>query len=141
MDADWAKKLLHTSQRASEKEQEEFLALVDQACGVCTLEIARMLMKTFSDTPDYGTQERVVRTLATADDQIVTQAILEELPRLVKEAPEWAEALVGLEVDRRPELLQRVASTMPESVRKALRELLADKDLQDFYPGACSITV
>jgi hypothetical protein len=98
-------------------------------------------MKTFSDTPDYGTQKRVVSTLATADDQIVTQAILEELPRLVKEAPEWAEALVGLEVDKRPELLQKVASQMPESVRKALRELLAKKDFQDFYPGACRITV
>src|SRR5437660_9123245 len=141
MDADWTKKLLHVSKRASEREQEEFLELVDQACGVCTLAVARVLMKTFSDTPDYGTQERVVSTLATADDQIVTQAILEELPRLIKEAPEWAESLVGLEVDKRPELLQRVASQMPESVRKALRELLADKDFQDFYPGACRITV
>jgi len=141
MDADWAKKLLHASTRASEREQEEFLGLVDQACGVCTLETARLLMTTFSDKPDYGTQEKVVSTLATADDQIVTQAILEELPRLVKEAPEWAESLVGLEVDKRPELLQKVASQMPERVRKALRELLADKDFQDFYPGACRITV
>jgi flagellar basal body-associated protein FliL len=47
---------------------------------------------------------------------------------------------VGLEVER-PELLQKVASQMPESVRKALRELLADKDFQDFYPGAYHITV
>jgi hypothetical protein len=141
MDADWAKKLLHASKRASEREQEEFFGLVDQVCGVWTLEAARVLMKTFSDKPDYGTQEKVVSTLATADDQIVTQAILEEFPRLVKEAPEWVESLVGLEVDKRPELLQKVASQMPESVRKALRELLADKDLQDFYPGACRITV
>jgi hypothetical protein len=29
MDADWAKKLLHAPKRASEREQEEFLGLVD----------------------------------------------------------------------------------------------------------------
>lgn len=141
MDAHWATHLLRASQRADERQQHEFLALVDQAFGLRTLEVARILMQTFAAQPDYGTQERVISALATADNAIVTQALLEELPRLVQEAPEWAEVLVGLEVDKRPELLQHIAHTMPDKVKHALRQLLARKDFQDFYAGAQDIVV
>lgn len=66
MDIDWADAVLSASQRRDEAEEDCFLALVDQADGRCTLEVARVLMKTFSDVPDYGTQERVRSVLAGA---------------------------------------------------------------------------
>lgn len=141
MEKNWAEKLLSASKRANEKQQKEFLCLVDQANNLCTLDVARILMKTFSSSPDYGTQERVESILATADPEIVTQAILEELPRLWKEAPEWAESLIGLEVEKRQELLQRVASTMPEHVKNALRQLINDSNFKEFYPNAMNIVV
>lgn len=141
MDTDWATKLLKVSKRSNEIEQEQFLALVNQVADRCTLDTARTLMKTFSDKPDYGTQETVIRVLATLDDEVVTKVILEELPRLMQEAPEWAESLVGVEVDTRPKLLQMVVSKMPEEVKKALRTLLNDEDFQDFYPNSRNITV
>jgi hypothetical protein len=101
----------------------------------------KSVMKIFSDQPDYGTQETVIRVLATSDDKIVTKVMLEELPRLMQEAPEWAKSLVGVEVDTRPKLLQMVLSQMPEEVKKALRTLLNDADFQDFYPNSRHITV
>ena len=141
MDTDWATKLLKASKRSNAIEQEQFLTLVNQVADKCTLATARALMKTFSDQPDYGTQETVIRVLATSDNKIVTKVILEELPRLMQEAPEWAKSLVGVEVDTRPKLLQMVLSKMPEEVKKALRTLLNDEDFQDFYPNSRHITV
>lgn len=141
MDSNWESKLLLVARRSNEEETKEFLRLVDQAFGLCTLDIARVLMKTFSDEPDYGTQERVVSVLATAENAIVTQAILEELPRLAEEAPEWTESLIGLEVDRRPELLQEIAAKMPDNVRSVLIKLLNSEEFQDFYPRAKDIIV
>lgn len=141
MDTDWATKLLKASKRSNEIEQEQFLTLVNQVADKCTLDTARTLMKTFSDKPDYGTQETVIRVLATSDNKIVTQVILEELPRLMQEAPEWAKSLVGVEVDTRPKLLQMVVSKMSDEVKKALRTLLNDEDFQDFYPNSRNITV
>jgi hypothetical protein len=141
MNTDWERQLLETSARRDEAEQQRFLALVDQASGKCALDVARVLMKTFSDTPDFGTQERVVSVLATALPQVVLCAKLEELPRLLDEAPEWAESLIGEEVEHRPELLTSVAGSMSAQVKLALRRLLGDKDFRDFYPNATRISI
>lgn len=103
MNTEWEKNLLEASKRTNEDEEKEFLRLVDQAEGNCSIETVRILMKTFSAKPDYGTQERVESVLATAEAEDVTKGILEELPRLIAEAPEWAESLIGLEVDNRLE--------------------------------------
>ena len=124
MDVDWSHELLQASRRRDEAEEQKFLALVDQAFGKCTLEVAKVLMKTFSDAPDFGTQERVCSTLASALPQFQVRAMLEELPRLLAEAPEWADALIGEEVEHRPALLKTIAATMPGEVRMALRQLL-----------------
>lgn len=141
MEANWTDKLLKASRRSGEGEEKEFLRLVDQAFGVCSLEIARVLMKTFSEKPDYGTQERVISALASAEAEDVAQAMLEELPRLVEEAPRWVESLIGLEVEKRPALLQKVALRMPQETKKVLRKLLSDKAFQNFYPEAKKISV
>jgi len=139
MDENWSHELLEASRRRGEAEEQRFLALVDQAFGQCTLEVARVLMKTFSDAPDFGTQERVCGALASARPEVAVRAILEELPRLLVDAPQWAESLIGEEVKHRPDLLKSVAASMPGEARMALRQLLSTKDFRDFYPSATSL--
>jgi hypothetical protein len=56
--------------------------------------MAKTLMNTFNETDDYGTQEAVVNVLNSIETEIYYRALLEELPRLVDEAPEWAESLL-----------------------------------------------
>jgi len=141
MDSNWANEVLSASARRNEVEEKEFLALVDQASGRCSLEVARVLMKTFSDKPDFGTQERVCSVLASAPPEVAIRAKLEELPRLLAEAPEWAESLLGEEVEHQPVLLKSVAAHMPPTVKLSLRQLLGNKDFRDFHPNATRISV
>lgn len=136
MDADWNNKLLRAARRADAAQVEEFLRLVDQADENCSLDTVRILMRTFTANPDYGTQERVGSVLATARPEDVTRGILEELPRLMSEAPEWAVCLVGVEIDYRPALLSAVAATMPDEIRDCLRQLTQSESFVDFYPAA-----
>jgi len=141
MDVKWESELLIASQRRDEAEQQRFLTLVDQAFERCTLAVAKTLMRTFSDVPDFGTQERVCSVLASAPPEVAIRAKLEELPRLVVEAPEWAESLIGEEVEHRPELLKSVAASMPAAVKLSLRQLLGNKEFRDFYPNAAGVAV
>lgn len=141
MDEKWKQHFLEAMRRRDITEEQEFLSLVDQVEGNCPLDVARVLMKSFSDTPDFGTQERVVSQLASAEKSDAITAILDELPRLLVEAREWAAVLVGQEVDRRPELLVQLARQSSPDVRQALLTLLAEDDFTDFYPNAKSLMI
>lgn len=138
---EWEQWLLAASKRGDEAEQQRFLELLDQVSGRVTPAIAKVLMKTFSEAADFGTQERVINTLATAPAEVQLRAELDELPRLLKEAPRWAEALMAEEVEHRPELLQATVRTMPAEVKMSLRQLLNRKDLQDIFPNASRVRV
>lgn len=143
LNSQWQQDVLRTSARRNESEEDEkeFLSLVDRAFGECTIEIARILMKTFSVQPDYGTQESVVGALMSAGDEIFIQAILEELPRLIREAPEHAEDLLGIAVERNPEMLKKVASQLNMEIRNSLRNVLQRTDFLEFHPEASQISV
>ena len=141
MNTEWEKKLLEAAKRSNEEQEQEFLRLVDQVEGNCPLAVVRVLMKTFSAEPDYGTQERVESVLATAKPEDVTQAILEELPRLMVEAPEWAESLVGVEIDNRLELVSSIAAGMPDNIKDCLRQLTQSEEFIDFYPAARNLKI
>jgi hypothetical protein len=141
MDPAWENELLIASQRRDQAEQQRFLTLVDQAFDRCTFTVAKALMKTFSGVPDFGAQERVCSVLASASPECAIRAKLEELPRLVIEAPEWAESLIGEEIEHRPELLNAVAASMPASVKASLRQLLDNKEFRDFYPNAAGVSI
>ena len=91
--------------------------------------------------PDYGTQERVESVLATAKAEDVTRGILEELPRLMAEAPEWAESLVGVEFDNRLELLASISAGMPDNIKDCLRQLTQSEEFIDFYPEAKKLKI
>lgn len=141
MNTEWEKKLLDAAKRSSEAEEKEFLRLVDMAEGNCSLDAVRSLMKTFSDEPDYGTQERVESVLATAKVEDVTRGIIEELPRLMAEAPKWTESLVGVEVDNRLELLASISAGMPDNIKDCLRQLTQSEAFIDLYPEAKKLKV
>ena len=141
MNSEWKIELLAAAKRSSEEQEREFLKLVDQAYGNCSLDTARSLLKTYSAEPDYGTQERVEGVLATAQPEHVTRAILEELPRLMAEAPEWAESLVGVEVVHRLDLLAAVAAGMPEDIKECLRQLTEAEEFTEFYPEARKLVI
>lgn len=141
MNIDWEKRLLDAAKRSNEAEEKEFLRLVDMAEGNCSLDAVRSLIKTFSSEPDYGTQERVESVLATAKAEDVTRGILEELPRLMAEAPEWAESLVGVEVDNRLELLASISAGMSDNIKDCLRQLTQSDEFIDFYPAAKKLKI
>jgi hypothetical protein len=141
MENNWKDKVLDASQRMDEDQVKMFLSLVDQASERCTLEVARILMKTFTDKPDFGTQERVINVLSTADHEIVIRSMLEELPRLMEESPEWAESLIGLEIDKRGKLVEKISAEMPENIKAALRKICSNKSFYDFYPSAKQISI
>jgi hypothetical protein len=136
MEPDWETKLLEASVRDSGEQEKRFLSLVDQAAGNIDLRIAKVLMRTYLAKPDFGTQERVESVMATADPKIVVQAVMEEMPRLVSEAPEWAETLLGQELEHRPNLVVAVMDTLPTQVTKAMKTVASNPEFASFYVNA-----
>jgi hypothetical protein len=141
MQADWYTRLAEASPRTSLQQAQEFVDLVDECVEKCDLDAARALVKTFSATPDYETQEAVVSALSTANAHDRITAILEELPRLLGEAYEWAEDLVGNEVDHSPEILVDLAARMDEDRKNCLREFLADSSFADMFSNARTLSI
>ena len=121
MDEVWKSRLLQLKYPHTEADAQVFVALVDQAKGHCTPDTVAVLMKTFSSEPDYGVQESVISTLSTADPEAYVRALLEELPRLILEAPDWADVLVSHEVELAPERLVSIAKTVDVQLQECLR--------------------
>lgn len=136
MDKTWESKLLMAAERKDEQQEQEFIRLVEEAEGLITEDTAQILLKTFTEKPDYETQEIVISVLASGDERIVTTAILLELPRLIKEAPEWADCLLATEVEFRSELLLSLASGMPVEVKEAIISVLSGDDFREFHKKA-----
>jgi len=135
LDTTWEKELLAASARLSQAQEETFLKLVDAAEGRIDDTIARVLLGTFSAREDYGTQERVVSVLSSGSDQTVIDAIVNEMPRLALEAPEWAQALLGTEVEFRPELTARALSQAPTDCRMAAENILKNEEFRSQHPN------
>ncbi len=134
MDREWKERILTTSKRETEEEELEFIRLVHTANGNCDLDTVRVLMKTFSEKDDFGTQECVRSALASASKQDYVLGVLEELPRLVRETPDWAMVCLWREVHDRHEMVLNIANTMPFEVVVSLRQLLLDPDFQEDNP-------
>lgn len=80
--AAWREKVLEVRDPKTHDESIEFCRLVESAEGMRDIEVARTLFNTFTDKPDFGVKEAVLRVLATFDLKTYYQAYLEELPRL-----------------------------------------------------------
>jgi hypothetical protein len=107
--------------------------------GQVTPEIAKSLLSTFSSNPDFGTQERVCSVLAGAPTDVRVTAVLEELPRLMHEAPEWAEVLMGELIDNELVAVKRHLHFASAETRLAVRGLLSRNDFCSSYPNAGSL--
>ena len=89
---------------------------------------ARLLLKTYSEAPDYGSQEDVNGTLSTAKPEVRIIAILEELPRLLEEGWSWALDLVVHEARDNPEALREIARRQPKDVRRAYETVVKSEE-------------
>jgi hypothetical protein len=137
MNDQWTKKFLSVMSRDNHGQEQEFLSLIDALKGECTLDTARVLMKSFNSKPDYGTQESVVSAIAASTKSDAITAVLEEMPRLLLEAPEWAHIMLGQEIDRRPDMVHSIAMALKDSEQRvAFNHLLNDVEFQNFYPNA-----
>jgi len=136
MRPDWETQLLAASERDTEEQEHQFLSLVDEAENNVDLSTAKALLKTYINKPDFGTQERVESVLATAGPEIQVQAILEEIPRLVLEAPEWAETLLGQELEHRLSLVVSVMAGLPQSAISAIIKVASKPEFASFYENA-----
>lgn len=132
MSIDWKQSILAASKRrAGKAAAARFAALVEEVGDRVNHEIAAILMKTFSSEPDYGTQEHVVGVLTDAPVTVRQSAILDELPRLVAGAREWAYDLLGSELRDNPSTLIRIAKQKPHPVHQALQTLYEDAEFAD----------
>lgn len=136
---DILKRILEIKERNSENEENEFLSLVESLEGICTLDDARILMKTFLSKPDYGTQESVIGTISSAGDEVFIRAILEELPRLTDEAPDWIPALLIPEIKYHSDLVIKILQDTSLEIQKALKDCIGQKDFRVQCPEASEL--
>jgi len=127
--------LLLYSHRQTEEEVKKFLDIVDNLEGKINLQIAKVLMKTFSEQPDWGTQESVISTLASGDPDIVIKAILEEMPRLLKEAPRWADTLIINEYNFNRDHLLNALQSSSQDIKDAVLTAINKPEIINFEPS------
>jgi hypothetical protein len=139
MDKEWAEQLLRAAQRKDESDEKEFARLLERIEGKCDADSARILMKTFSEQEDFGTQELVISVLASCDPRDHVSALLEELPRLTAECREWAHVLVSDAIGAHSKELIDTAKTMPPRVKASLRRVLEEDDFLELSPLAESV--
>lgn len=137
----WKKDMLYYSKRENDNDEERFLRLVDQAEDCCTFEVAYVLMETFSDRPDYGTQERVISVLSTLSEEDFVTVILCSLPKLIKSAKEWAKSLMSGEIFNNFNIVQKIILKQNTDVKNSFLELLQDNDFISFVPEAKNLKI
>ena len=127
MTDEWKNRILQLTNRTDEAEDLEFVRLIDMAIGQCDLDTCKVLMKTFVTDKDYGVQESVVSALSSAGTEDYQIALLEELPRLIVDAPEWAEVLLEREVKNAPNSLRRSLAVITQRNGQVFKELVSSK--------------
>lgn len=139
MSAEWKESFIRVIHRKNEFEFNEFVNLVDSIEGKFSADEAKVLMRSFLDIDDYGSQESVCRVLSETDDEVQIVALLEELPRLLLEAKEWSFVLVGGVVRKMPGKFGMIARSQPKYIINALRDVLGNEEFQEFYPQYVSV--
>jgi hypothetical protein len=140
MNKKWENAFLNCITRENSDQEKEFLELLDTLPeDYFNYEIAQLLMKSFLAKEDYGVQERVISSLAGFDTIIRIRVLLEELPRLLKETPDWAAVLLGQEVDNNPNSIVDAARVCSPLILVALHKILSDVEFSNFYPNASQV--
>ena len=118
MTNEWHTRMLELAHRSTEAEDLEFVRLVEMATWSCDFETCQTLVRTFVTDNDYGVQESVVSVLSSAKTEDYQRALLEELPRMVADAPEWAEVLVEREVKNNQAALRKSLANVSFEARQ-----------------------
>lgn len=135
MTNEWKARILRLRYWEIEDEALEFVSLVDMAEDKCDLETCRILMKTFVTEEDYGVLESVNRVLSTAKPQDRQRALLEELPHLVVDTPEWAESLIESELRFDLDSFRETVRNVHPQLRETLNQVLVRESFREQFPN------
>lgn len=135
MDNDWKKRILELRYWENEQEAVEYVELVDKAKYKCDLDTCRNLMKTFVTDEDHEVQESVISVLSTANSQDRQRALLEELPRILIEAPDHAADLVENEIRFYLDSLRPTVRGIEPHQREALNRIISGDTFRKHFPN------
>lgn len=134
----WRKRLLAVRDPQTRSETEEFLDLVEQSDGNQDVKVVRTLLQTFTDVPDHGVKESVVRILGSFEPMLYYRAYFEELPQLARQTPqrEWHVQLAAypereLTKSEAKKLLQLLQSSSAEAQKQFLEIIQQEEFVED----------
>ncbi|MBX3268370.1 MAG: hypothetical protein KF831_16855 [Acidobacteria bacterium] len=134
MDSDWKQRVLELRNWNDKQEALEYASVVEEAKYRCDLEACRHLMRTFVTDEDYEVQESVISVLSTAKPQDRQLALLEELPRIMVEAPDHADALVENEIRFHFDSFRETVRGIEPHLREAIDQVLKKESLTGQFP-------
>jgi hypothetical protein len=136
MNHDRRDRILSLRSPKTDDDVREFVALIQTFKNTLNLDDVRVLMKTFTGEDDYGVHECVVSILESIDRHIYFQALLEELPRLIRDTPGWAESLVGIAINFHPEDMAKAYHSANLENRRVLLDYISMEPFISEYPKA-----
>ena len=123
----------------STDQERHLIALLDQGTSSLDDIMLKALLKIYTSALDWETQERIENILSEVDKEMWVRILLEEMPRLLSDAPEWAASLLGEEIEHRLPMVQKSLSIMPTEVRHSVQSVLKCDDFRSFYSNTESL--
>lgn len=129
----WEARVLQLVYRNTYEQDLEFVSLINEALDKCDLETCKILMKTFVTDDDFGVQESVVSVLSSAKIEDYQRALLEELPRMSIDAPEWSDALIERELKFHNSKFREIMASVSSDAQESLQRLLQRDSFRNEY--------
>jgi hypothetical protein len=134
----WRKRILEIKDQNTHTESLEFWSLVDLVESFDDvgndLNIARTLFQTFTNKPDHGVKESVVRILGLFDIAAYYRAYLEELPYLTKETQKTGWYFVLADYPERElnnedaDVIVSIVKEMPLKTQQMFEDIISKED-------------
>jgi len=134
----WHKRILELKDQNTHAESLEFWSLVDLVEGIDevsnNLNVARTLFQTFTNKPDQGVKESVVRILGVFDIATYYRAYLAELPNLIKETQRTGWYIMLADYPERElqnedaDVIVSVVKEMPFETQQIFEEIISKED-------------
>jgi hypothetical protein len=122
-------------QEEAERRFERYVALVDMVDGSGGLPVARALIRSIQVRRDYGAYQGTMnKLLFSFPPDVVAEALVAELPRLIADLPDWAGDLLS-SISQAPPMIEslvasfnaRLAAAAPE-VRHQILEFVQQQE-------------
>lgn len=123
----------------STDQKRHLIALLDQSTSNLDNITLKRLLEIYTSALDWDIQERIESILSEVDKEMWVRVLLEEMPRLLSDAPEWAVSLLGEEIEHRFPVVQKSLSIMPLEVQHSVKSILKSDDFKSFYSNAESL--